>query len=147
MTTLMRLAMFSQAAFPLVSSSSELETDLLSILSQSQRSNLQHGLTGVLYYGNGYFVHYLEGEQSAMTAVMTRMALDTRHRNLEVVWFEPIEQRRFSQWRMRFLQTDRRLAQLLKKHEVADFQPYEFSLDLLQDLIDAAAEPDYQRCA
>lgn len=147
MSNLMRLVMFSQAAFPTATSSSEVESDLLGILSQCRRANIQRGITGVLYYGDGCFLHCMEGEHDVVTAVMTSMASDTRHHNLEAVIFEPIEHRSFTQWRMRFTRTDHTLKYVLQQHEIAHFQPYEFSLDLVNMLVDMAAQPDYQRCA
>lgn len=147
MNTLMRLVMFSEAAFATATSSSEIEADLLSILSQVRRANAQRQLTGVLYYGEGYFLHCLEGDQAAMTEVMQRMALDPRHHNLEVVVLEPIRQRAFAQWRMRFTRTDHSIAHMLQQHGMTRFQPYEFSLSLVNALVEAAAQPDYQRCA
>ena len=147
MDNLVRLVMFSEVAFPIATSSSEIESDLIGILSQSRRANAQRGVTGVLYYGDGYFLHCMEGEQAVITTVMNRMATDPRHHNLEVVMLEPIERPSFSQWRMRFMRTDHTLRQVLQQHEMTSFQPYQFSLSLVQTLIDMAAQPDYQRCA
>lgn len=147
MNTLVRLVMFSEAAFPIATSSSEIESDLIGILSQSRRANAQRGITGVLYYGDGCFLHCMEGEQEEISRVMNRMATDPRHHNLEVVMLEPIEHLSFSQWRMRFIRTDHSLRQVLQQHDMASFQPYQFSLLLVGKLVDMAAQPDYQRCA
>lgn len=147
MNTLVRLVMFSEAAFPVATSSSEIESDLLGILSHSRRANAQRGITGVLYYGDGYFLHCMEGEQKVITAVMNRMATDPRHHNLEVVMLEPIEHLSFSQWRMRFARTDQAVTQMLQQHEMARFQPYQFPLSLVNALVETAAQPNYQRCA
>ncbi|MFZ3192326.1 MAG: BLUF domain-containing protein [Moraxellaceae bacterium] len=147
MSNLMRLVMFSKAAFSTATSSSEIEADLLSILSQTRRANAQRQLTGVLYYGEGYFLHCLEGAAATMTEVMNRMALDPRHCNLEVVVLEPIQQLSFAQWRMRFARTDHAVTHMLRQHGMTRFQPYEFPLSLVNALVETAAQPDYQRCA
>lgn len=147
MNTLMRLVMFSEAAFPTVTASSEIESELLGILSQVRRANTRRGITGVLYYGDGYFLHCMEGKQDELTAIMTAMANDSRHHNLEAVVFEPIESRSFTQWRMRFTRTDHAVTHMLRQHGMTRFQPYQFPLSLVSALVATAAQPDYQRCA
>lgn len=43
---------------------SNLKTNLIEILDEAVDFNYRHDITGVLYYGHGYFVQCLEGPKS-----------------------------------------------------------------------------------
>ena len=71
-----------------------------SILASAQSFSAQNGITGVLCQGQGFFIQALEGERSVVNQLYHRIVLDQRHKDLEVMLLDDIEQRRFSHWTM-----------------------------------------------
>jgi len=71
-----------------------------SILAWARGFNAQNGITGVLCQGQGFFIQALEGERSIVNQLYRRILLDQRHKDLEVMMLDDIEQRRFGQWSM-----------------------------------------------
>ena len=67
--------------------------DPKSILEVSVRRNSVSGLTGLLLYSEGGFMHALEGDEVEVEATMKRIAADTRHSGLIVLARRPIAAR------------------------------------------------------
>lgn len=70
------------------------------ILRQSRRNNLSRGITGMLCHANGIFVQVIEGGRADVSGLMSRIFADTRHKDVQVLLFEEIGQRRFGSWTM-----------------------------------------------
>jgi Sensors of blue-light using FAD len=71
-----------------------------SILASARGFNAEHGITGVLCQGQGFFIQALEGQRPVVNQLYRRIVVDPRHKDVEVMLFEDIDQRRFSQWSM-----------------------------------------------
>ncbi len=71
-----------------------------SILATAQGFNPQHAISGVLCQGQGFFLQVLEGERGAVNRLFSRIALDPRHKDVEVLLVDDIEERRFGRWSM-----------------------------------------------
>ncbi|WP_269532547.1 BLUF domain-containing protein [Chitinimonas sp. BJYL2] len=91
---LVRLLYASRAAQPL--SSEVVDT----ILSQSRKHNTDHGVTGILCYSGDIFMQVLEGGRKEVSSLYNTIVRDGRHRNVELLHFEEITERRFSGWTM-----------------------------------------------
>ncbi len=110
-----------------------------SILSQAQAQNQDMGITGVLCQGQGFFFQVLEGQRSRVNALFHRIAADTRHKDVEMLHYEEINDRRFGQWSMALvhLSVDDPMVRL----QHPDFDPYSATgaqvmkqvIDLLED--------------
>lgn len=74
--------------------------NVATILGQSQRNNSQRDLTGALAAHRGRFIQVIEGPSDAINALMDRLRLDPRHKDLRVIERAPVEQRRFNGWSM-----------------------------------------------
>ena len=64
--SLIRLAYASRASFRPSGNASGVEPEVGRILMTSLRNNPREGIVGGLYYGDGYFFQYLEGEGDAV---------------------------------------------------------------------------------
>ena len=73
---------------------------------QAAARNAALGVTGYLYFENGRFFHYLEGERGPVMALMTRIELDLRHEVDHMLADDSLERRRFPAWSMRALGRD-----------------------------------------
>lgn len=70
------------------------------ILHRSRRNNQRSEITGLLCLANGVFAQVIEGGRTEVSALMGRVFADRRHSGIEILAFEEIEQRRFSNWSM-----------------------------------------------
>ena len=68
--------------------------------------NVELGITGYLYFENGRFFQYLEGEYEPVTALMERIELDPRHAIEHALFDDQLQARRFPSWSMRALGRD-----------------------------------------
>ena len=95
------------------------------ILTQSRQHNPASGITGVLCYGGGIFLQAIEGGRSAVSDLYGHIQRDPRHKDVELLAFEEITERRFGGWTMGQVN----LAKLnhsivLKYSERPEFDPY-----------------------
>lgn len=86
--------------------------------------NQQHGITGILCYGNGQFLQCIEGEKAHVFALKQRIFIDSRHKNVEMLLLKTIDQRSFADWRMRLLFLERWLWSPASKKKAAQLSPY-----------------------
>ena len=67
-----------------------------------RKKNRSLGITGLLLYRARSFCQFLEGEEAVVTALFEKIRSDNRHRDVALVYQEPIESRSFSDWSMKF---------------------------------------------
>ena len=123
----------------------DLNTKVLdSILTQSRTHNPAAGVTGILCYGGSIFMQVLEGSRREVSALYNRIAADPRHGSVEILLFEEITERRFSNWTMGQVNLAKVNPSLLLKYsEKSELNPFavggKASLALLDELIATAA--------
>lgn len=115
-----------------------------SILHQSREHNPASGVTGVLCYGSGVFLQVLEGGRETVSELYGHIQRDARHKDVVLLHFEEIEERRFGGWTMGEVNMTRINASILLKYgETPVLDPYavsgRVSLALLQELIATAS--------
>ncbi|MDX1993326.1 MAG: BLUF domain-containing protein [bacterium] len=82
------------------------ETELRAILAVSRKNNQKLGVTGMLLYRDGFFIQALEGEESVVDDLYSRIRRDPRHYNIITVYKNQIEKRVFENWSMGFNRLD-----------------------------------------
>ena len=120
------------------------QDELLAILKQSKAGNASSGITGVLCFSGGIFLQVLEGGRMPVNALYNRIAADPRHRDVVLLSYEEIGERRFAGWSMGQVNMQRlNPALLLKYSESARLDPYAVSgkatLALFDELVATAA--------
>jgi hypothetical protein len=115
-----------------------------SILAQSRQHNPATGITGILCYGGGIFLQAIEGGRSQVSQLFGHIMADKRHREVVLLHYEEIPERRFGGWSMGQVNLSKtNHALLLKYSETAELDPYsvsgKVSLALLEDLMATAA--------
>ena len=99
-----------------------------SILQQSRRNNPEMGITGVLCHGSDLFLQVLEGGRAAVNTLYNRIASDRRHREVTLLHYEEILERRFSGWTMGQVNLSKvNSSTILKYSERAVIDPYALS--------------------
>jgi len=76
--------------------------DLEGILQASRLNNAARGITGHLQCHGGYFFQVLEGPAPALDTLLKSLEQDPRHRDMRVLYREPMQQRNFADWSMGF---------------------------------------------
>jgi len=115
-----------------------------SILSQSRSHNPAMGITGILCYGGGIFLQALEGGRMRISELYGHIQKDARHKDVVLLNYEEISERRFGGWTMGQVNVERINASILLKYsEKAELDPYsvsgKVSLALLEDLMATAS--------
>jgi hypothetical protein len=115
-----------------------------SILSQARQHNPEMGITGILCYGGGIFLQAIEGGRLQVSELFGHIQRDQRHKDVALLHFEEIFERRFGGWSMGQVNLSKlNHAILLKYSEKAELDPYavsgKVSLALLEDLMATAA--------
>ena len=117
---------------------------IASILAHSRQCNPALGITGILCYGGGVFLQAIEGGRMAVSDLYGHILKDTRHKDVVLLNFEEITERRFGGWTMgtvNLLKLNHSI--LLKYSEKAELDPYaasgKVSMALLEELMATAS--------
>ena len=78
------------------------EDDLIDILVQSRRRNIESNITGMLLYAEGSILQVIEGEENDVLRLYNKIELDKRHRDIVRVHEGEVSERNFSGWAMGF---------------------------------------------
>ncbi|UOR06931.1 BLUF domain-containing protein [Hymenobacter aerilatus] len=78
------------------------DAELTQLLTQSRAFNAAHNLTGILLYSQGNIIQLLEGPETGVRTVFTRIVRDARHTGIIKLADGPVGQRLFAQWTMGF---------------------------------------------
>ncbi len=118
--------------------------ELAAILRKSRQNNPGSGVTGLLCLSGGIFLQVLEGGRSQVSALYNRISQDPRHRDVVLLTYDEIAERRFAGWSMGVIDLSRlNPALLLKYSERAVLDPYTLSgrvsMALFDELIATAS--------
>ena len=116
------------------------------ILAQSRTQNLEHGITGVLCVCQvgDVFMQVLEGGRNEVNRLYANLLRDARHRDVMLLDYSEIVERRFAGWRMGCVDLNKvNVSTVLKYSEKPQLDPFAISgkvaLALLEELISTAA--------
>lgn len=114
------------------------------ILSQSRQHNPTCGVTGILCFGGGIFLQAIEGGRMAISELYGHIQRDARHKDVVLLQYEEITERRFGGWTMgqvNLLKLNQSI--LLKYSERSELDPYsasgKVSFALLEELMATAS--------
>ena len=114
------------------------------ILTQSRHFNPTCGITGILCYGSGIFLQAIEGGRTAVSDLYGHIQRDTRHKDVVLLDYEEITERRFGGWTMGQVNLSKlNTSILLKYSEKPELDPYsvsgKVSFALLEELMATAS--------
>ena len=114
------------------------------IMSHSRQNNPGCGITGILCYGGGIFLQAIEGNRSVVNKLYGLIQRDLRHKDVELLRFEEIHERRFGSWTMGLVNVSRLNTSILLKYpEKPELNPYAvsgcMSMALLEELMATAS--------
>ena len=113
------------------------------ILAQSRQYNPASGVTGILCYGGGIFLQAIEGGRNAISDLYGHIQKDVRHKDVVLLQYEEISERRFSGWTMGQVNIAKINSSILLKYsEKPELDPYStsgvVSMALLEELMATA---------
>ena len=122
----------------------EIKNDLMQILDIAVDFNYRNQITGVLYYGYGYFVQCMEGPKETVDNLLYNKILkDPRHKNCEILSYHLCEDILFKNWSMKFVPVNKHLKQFFSDYHLAEFNPYLLSAHTIPRFIQILADqPD-----
>lgn len=105
------------------------------IAGKARIANRQQGITGLLIFDGQHFCQQLEGDPSALTALMERISDDPRHTDVTVLHQGPLASRRFKRFSLGYTPVEdvdalERLEQLHGESAVEAFVALLESLDV-----------------
>lgn len=114
------------------------------ILTQSRQHNPVCGITGILCYGGGIFLQAIEGGRMAVSELYGHIQRDVRHKDVVLLHYEEISERRFGGWTMGQVNMSKINTNILLKYaEKPELDPYsvsgKVSLALLEELMATAS--------
>ena len=80
--------------------------DLKAILNSSNRNNLRLNITGILVYGGGRVMQFLEGSEFNVLKLFSVIKKDYRHHGVDIVRQNKIANRQYNDWQMRLTHPD-----------------------------------------
>ncbi len=95
--------MLHQLLYVSVETAPYAKEELISLLNQSRQSNAALRVTGILVYYKKHFFQVLEGEKDIVFDLFRIIKQDKRHASVILMHDQPIEERRFKDWTMAFL--------------------------------------------
>ena len=114
----------------------------------SNKLNKIDNVTGILCYGNGYFFQYIEGTEQALTNLKNRLLVDDRHKDIKILDFSAIDERRFEGWSLRSITLERWMMNEPKLKALMPFRPdnwqtgdWQQFLDILQGYYESQETP------
>jgi hypothetical protein len=115
-----------------------------SILAESRTHNPSLGITGILCYGAGIFLQAIEGGRGPVSELYNHITHDKRHKDVVLLHFEEITERRFGGWTMGQVNLAKlNTSIVLKYSEKPELDPYavsgKVSLALLEELMATAS--------
>lgn len=116
------------------------------IVDQSRQNNSEHGITGILcaHPKNAIFLQVIEGARPSVNGLYGNIVRDPRHRDVLLLDYAEIEERRYSGWRMGSIDLNKvNLSTILRYSEKSTLDPYTMTgrgaLALVEELASSAA--------
>jgi hypothetical protein len=78
------------------------EDEILELLRIARHNNEKLDITGMLLYREGNFLQVLEGPESVVNSLISKIKRDPRHKGFILMSRKKIEERQFGEWRMAF---------------------------------------------
>ena len=110
-----------------------------SILEHSRKHNVEKGITGVLctYSEGNLFLQVLEGGRAEVNELYAAIVRDSRHRDVTLLDYAEITERRFASWRMGSVNLNRvNVGIILRFSENSVLDPFSMTGQALLALLD-----------
>lgn len=83
--------------------------EITQILRAAREHNVKQDVTGALMFNAGCFAQVLEGRKENVQTIFDRIEHDTRHSEVVILDFSPVQKRAFPEWSMAYMGEDEAL--------------------------------------
>ena len=77
-----------------------LKSEINSIIETSKKRNEAKGISGILIEYKNHFIQHIEGDAVVIYELFEKIKLDSRHENVHLLQYSPLENRLFDNWNM-----------------------------------------------
>ena len=77
-----------------------LKSEINSIIETSKKRNKVKGISGILIEYKNHFIQHIEGDAVVIYELFEKIKLDSRHENVHLFQYSPLENRLFDNWNM-----------------------------------------------
>ena len=77
-----------------------LKSEINAIIETSKKRNAINGISGILIEYKNHFIQHIEGDAILIYELFEKIKLDTRHENVHLLQYSPLENRLFDDWNM-----------------------------------------------
>lgn len=130
MDKLVQIIYVSRSSFIPTTNSGGIEPNVARILAKSRVNNRKNGLVGVLYFGDGCFFQCLEGKETEIDKLYSKLQLDPRHTDLKLISRKQINNLSFTNWAMKYVPLEANLNSELLASGYKTFDPYQFDAEM-----------------
>lgn len=99
------------------------DRDIDAILDKSRANNALDNITGALIYDGQHFLQCLEGSRQNVSKRFLIISQDRRHKDVEIIDFSVIKERRFPQWTMGYAGSAELDAGIISTYSSVGFNP------------------------
>lgn len=136
----LRMTFCSEANFTSWASSTGTEIEVSRIMYRAPRTPADDEVGGIFHCGDRFFMFCLEGPRSALEFYFQRNAADDRHRNCRLLLLEPFDEAVFKRGTMSYAGIREQLQNLLLRHDMHTFNPYQFDSGMVREFIEIYRE-------
>lgn len=104
--------------------------DIDDILNAANRFNSENKITGCLVFYDNHFIQILEGERNIVKKLFSKISLDPRHTNVQLISENIKDTRFFSDWNMVFTDISK------NESQTVEVKNYANNLLLLSEFMD-----------
>lgn len=77
-----------------------LKSEINAIIEKSKKRNEAKGISGILIEYKNHFIQHIEGDPVVIFELFEKIKLDSRHKNVTLLQYSPLENRLFDNWNM-----------------------------------------------
>lgn len=116
-------------------------SELKKIHEKALHENPKNSITGILVFGEDFFLQCIEGGRDSVNRLYAKIANDPRHDHSVLIDYSEIDERKFVKWSMKLFLLTKEHKLMIQRFSLGDrFNPYEMSgpsaLRFLHELTD-----------
>lgn len=101
------------------------QSELSKIHERAKLKNLEFDITGLLVFGNDYFLQCIEGGREVVNRLYSNITADARHEHSVLLEYSEPAERDFDEWSMKVVLLKKENSKSLRRFStIADFNPY-----------------------
>jgi len=111
-------------------------SELSRIHKTASEVNAKHDITGILVFGDEYFLQCIEGEREAVNQLYANIMADPRHERSVLLDYSEVSSRDFDEWSMKLVMLTAERSKTIRRFSAKSvFNPYNLSGQSARELL------------